>query len=218
MFNVTIIKLKDIIKIFFILVIIYCLSKFVLKSSVLKDSLNMSNIVHSNEFLTFGINCQSNVIKNISKAEIIEEKTEEIENGEKALSIESILKIGANIFNTKEQEIEPEVGQDNSIVEENVTNPVNEEINQVTTQVITENPIPENYNKEYSGIKIKNETSYDLTEEILNPDNLSINKNNIIIFHTHTCESYTQSEKYSYTPSRKLQNNRFELFCFESRR
>ena len=32
---------------------------------------------------------------------------------------------------------------------------------------------------------------------MLNPD-IEINNKNVIIFHTHTCESYTPSEKYDY--------------------
>ena len=66
------------------------------------------------------------------------------------------------------------------------------------TEVVTVNPLQERYDRDYNGVKIKNETEFELTDEILNPDGLSINKNNIIIFHTHTCESYTQSENYSF--------------------
>ena len=46
-------------------------------------------------------------------------------------------------------------------------------------------------------MKIKNETSFELTEEILSK-RIDVNKENITIFHTHTCESYTSSEKYQY--------------------
>lgn len=46
-------------------------------------------------------------------------------------------------------------------------------------------------------MKIKNETDNKLTKEILTP-NVTVNMKNILIFHTHTCESYTPSEKYSY--------------------
>ena len=70
--------------------------------------------------------------------------------------------------------------------------------------MVTPNPIKEVYNKEYNGIKIKNETDFELTDDILNCDNLSIDTNNVIIFHTHTCESYTQTEKYQYEESRKF--------------
>ena len=66
------------------------------------------------------------------------------------------------------------------------------------TEVVTVNPLQERYDRDYNGVKIKNETDFELTDDILNPEDLSINKNNIIIFHTHTCESYTQSENYSF--------------------
>ena len=67
--------------------------------------------------------------------------------------------------------------------------------------MITKNPIAESYTKKYREVKIKNETSFSLSDDDLNSDNIKINKSNIIIFHTHTCESYTQSEKYSYNPT-----------------
>ena len=37
-----------------------------------------------------------------------------------------------------------------------------------------------------------------MTEDILNP-NIKIDNKNILIFHTHSCESYTPSEKYQYS-------------------
>ena len=204
MFNVTIIKLRDVFKIIFILIIIYLLSKFIFKNVSIKKNINISTITSSNEFLTSGINNESNIIKNISKENVVkDEQTEDIEENETDLLLKNILKVGSNIFNVKELEID--IGQDDSVnQEENIVQPVQEEINPSNTEVITQNPLPENYNKEYEGIKIKNETSYELTDDMLNSDALNINSNNIIIFHTHTCESYTQSEKYTYEPSRKL--------------
>ena len=204
MFNVTIIKLRDVFKIIFILIIIYLLSKFIFKNVSIKKNIDISTITSSNEFLTSGINNESNIIKNISKENVVkDEQTEDIEENETDLLLKNILKVGSNIFNVKELEID--IGQDDSEnQEENIVQPVQEEISPSNTEVITQNPLPENYNKEYEGIKIKNETSYELTDDILNSDALNINSNNIIIFHTHTCESYTQSEKYTYEPSRKL--------------
>ncbi len=205
MFNVTIIRLRDIFKIIFLLIIIYLLSKFILKNVSIKKNMDISAITSSNEFLIAGINNESNIIKNISKANVTkEEQTEDVEENETDLSLKNILKVGSNLFNVKELEIE--VGQDNSINQEKNAIPPseNEEITPSNTKVITENPLPENYNKEYDGVKIKNETSYELTDDILNSDNLKLDNKNVIIFHTHTCESYTQSEKYTYTPTRKL--------------
>ena len=66
------------------------------------------------------------------------------------------------------------------------------------TEVVTPNPIAENANVQYGNVKIKNQTTYNLTEDILNPD-IKIDNKNILIFHTHSCESYTPSEKYQYT-------------------
>ena len=70
----------------------------------------------------------------------------------------------------------------------------------VKTEVITNNPIKETYNTEYGKVKIKNETDYTLTQEMLTPD-ITIENKNIILFHTHSCESYTSSEAYPYTPT-----------------
>ena len=65
------------------------------------------------------------------------------------------------------------------------------------TQIVTKNPISESFNNEINGVKIKNETSFDIPDDIMNTE-LDIDKNNILIFHTHTCESYTPSETYPY--------------------
>ncbi len=70
----------------------------------------------------------------------------------------------------------------------------------VSTQVI-DSGVTNTYTNEYNGVEIKNGTNYTLTDEMLNCNNLNINKSNIIIFHTHTCESYTQTENYSYEES-----------------
>lgn len=209
MFNVTVIRLKDIVRIIIIVITIYILSKFIFKNISIKDYLNQSINFNTNEFIKFGINTESNIIKNISKNEVkIEnEDTEEIEEDIKEFSIKSILQIGSNLFKAKE--LEKDLGQDGNIAQEEETNEQktannNEVTTDVSTQVVTTHPIAEKYNKEYNRVKIKNETSYELTDEILNPNNLDIRKDNITIFHTHTCESYTQTENYKYTPSRKL--------------
>lgn len=93
----------------------------------------------------------------------------------------------------------------NEVVSNLNENEDNSKNNQITlastnlaTEVVTPNPIPENSNNTYGKVKIKNQTTYTLTEDILKPD-IKIENKNIIIFHTHSCESYTPSEKYPYT-------------------
>lgn len=68
------------------------------------------------------------------------------------------------------------------------------------TQVITNEPLKDNSNTQYNKVKIKNETEYELTNEMLQPD-ISIENKNIVLFHTHSCESYTSSEAHQYTPT-----------------
>ena len=65
------------------------------------------------------------------------------------------------------------------------------------TEVLESNVSPR-YSQEYYGVKIRNETDYKLTNEVLDPTSLEINTNNIMIYQTHSCESYTASEKYQY--------------------
>lgn len=88
--------------------------------------------------------------------------------------------------------------------EQNVKTNINEEQQDAVEQAqigleteVIENNVPNKYTNEYNGVKVKNETEYELTEEILTP-NIEVNNKNIMIFHTHTCESYTPSEKYTY--------------------
>ena len=68
----------------------------------------------------------------------------------------------------------------------------------VKTEAVTENNITPRYTTAYQDVKINNQSDYELTEEMLVPDVEITNKKNILIYHTHTCESYTPSEGYEY--------------------
>ena len=210
MFNVTIIKLRDVAKIVIVLIAIYIFSKFVFKNISIKNYLDQSISINTNDFLTLGIDTESEIIKSLSKEENGEnsEKTEEVEEDLEEITLKSILQVGMVALGVEEKEssnkedsIEAAVNVGNS--NETVDTSNQEASTDVTTKVVTANPIAESYNREYgNGIKIKNETSYELTDDMLNPGNLEINTDNELIFHTHTCESYTQSENYTYEPSR----------------
>lgn len=65
---------------------------------------------------------------------------------------------------------------------------------------VLENNVPEKFTNTYKTVKIRNETKIKLTEEMLKP-NVNINMKNILIYHTHSSESYTKSEKYKYEAS-----------------
>lgn len=66
------------------------------------------------------------------------------------------------------------------------------------TKVISENNIEASFTDSSSDIQIKNQSKYNAAELIGNSDYNLKNKNKVIIYHTHTCESYTSSEKYNY--------------------
>lgn len=214
MFNVTVIRLKDIVKIIAIVVIIYILGNFVFKNIQFKNYFNQSINISTDKFIKTGLNTESSIFKYVlGDKEAEQEKTEEVEANLKNISTKTILNISSKIFETKEKEqtFGQEQKEENKENENTNTNSQEQKIVQtqdvntdVNSEVVTQNPIAEKYNKEYNGIKIKNETSYELTDDMLNPENLDIDKKDIIIFHTHTCESYTQTENYQYEPSRKL--------------
>ena len=191
MFNVTIINgKKSIIKIILLIGIIAVLFTVTQLVNQFKTSeilqINMSEKL---------IQCLSNEIPAMASATYKPEKTE-ISLAEKILNIEL-----AQIDTIKKEE-EPqlddiktdEIKEEKKQEQEPVTPTV---ATDVTTEIVTKNPITESFNSEINGVKIKNETSFEINESILNVE-LNINKSNILIFHTHTCESYTPTEQYNY--------------------
>lgn len=95
---------------------------------------------------------------------------------------------------TEEEKVTEEILQE---TEEEPPPEIVEVSRNVSTEIVTQNPISESYNIEINGVKIKNETSFEINNSILEIAQ-NINKENILIFHTHTCESYTPSEQYQY--------------------
>ncbi len=70
----------------------------------------------------------------------------------------------------------------------------------LTTEVI-ESIVPNSFTDDFEGTQIKNGTNLELTDDIYDTSTLDINKSDVIIFHTHTCESYTPTENYPYEES-----------------
>lgn len=122
----------------------------------------------------------------------IEKELMEMENQEEIIEFETKIDedVSKEIF-TEEiiqpEEIENEIKNDNFPIE--------------STSIIAENNKKDTYTDIYKSVKIKNESKYQLTEEIVTPDfNLS-NLKDIIIYHTHTCESYTPTDQNNYEAS-----------------
>lgn len=68
----------------------------------------------------------------------------------------------------------------------------------IETKVISENNIEASFTNSNSDIQVKNQSTYDINDLLGNTNYELKNKNKVIIYHTHTCESYTSSEKYNY--------------------
>ena len=195
MFNVTVINMKkSLLKIILLLVIIV----------IIFTMLRMIMRFQSSEILQIDIS--EEVVKCLSSEIPAMQSTyyrfnnnlrEESEEQEESIA-QKILRVElAQINNIKEIEnVNPNISN-NEKTEETTTNITEEVSTNETTEIVTNNPIKENYNIEINGVKIKNETSFEIDESILDTE-LNINKENIVIFHTHTCESYTPTEQFNY--------------------
>lgn len=216
MFNVAILKLKDLVKfligIFIILLTIFCIGK-ILET---KPNTNMHNIEKKLSFLSQSTMLQAldeviPSIKNINKEYrnvVKEDDVKEEKNVLKAMlrtQISSVRGLEEIEENTKIIAKEENKEKSEKTDQTNSQNTENKEENKIaeagiTTQVITKKPLADRSNAQYGKVKIKNETDYVLTEEMLKPD-ITIENKNVVIFHTHSCESYTASEKYPYNPT-----------------
>lgn len=202
MFNVTIINAKrSITKIVIIISIII----------ILVMVTQMINKFKTSEILQMNISdelisCLNNEIPAIANTNYKSNNTIKEDNEEDEETFAGkILNIELARVSQMEQVLGEQSKDDNTQIEvdntEKNTEDKNEDIQPVSTevgtQVVTQNPIKENCNVEINGVKIKNETSFEINNSVLDTT-LDISKENILIFHTHTCESYTPTEQYNY--------------------
>ena len=218
MFNVTVLKMKDIIRYFIgiigTILIIVIISKNFNKSSndkrkIVQEVKNGIESLSKNS-MTSCLDKTMPVIADVNQE--YNQVSKEDENIENSKILEEILKTqlssmeGLEKIEEKNMEV-ARAGDEEKEIQNNAQEARKPTVQQssvaetgVTTEVITNNPIKENFNVEYGKVKIKNQTDYELTQEILNP-NITIDNKNILIFHTHSCESYTSSQNFQYTPT-----------------
>lgn len=195
--NIAVIDIKDILKFIFKLVVVICLIY------ICMHFFNVGKKTGGEE-LKQGI---ENKIQKISDNTFLEcldtslslfsyKKTNE--NTFKILSSDKILAMGTGIFDKsilKSTDLtinEEELTIDDT---EELVNQIKELPKDVSTEAVEENNITAKYTTEYGSVKINNQSNYELTEEILKPDVDITNKKDILIYHTHTCESYTPSKR-----------------------
>ena len=201
MFNVTIINAKK---------SIIRISIFIATIVIVFLATKLVNTFKTSEILQINIsqelvNCLSYEIPAIESAYYQSNNSikEDGEEGTEETFVGKILSIELAKIQEVRQDDE-DLTKETQVVESNTPNTQNdgesislEVSTNVQTEIVTQNPITESYNVEINGVKIKNETSFEINNSILETST-DINKENILIFHTHTCESYTPSEQFSY--------------------
>lgn len=191
MVNVTILNKKDILKYGIKLgIVLVCLFIFIeiIKQSNQKEEIKLQGIL-SKDRLESCLEETIPIMKQVNgNMEDFGEKIEGINLLDYTVSkqLAMLNEIRPKENKTENQEIKEE--NNDIVVEQAKTG--------LETKVV-ENNVPTKFTNEYNGVKVRNETEYELTEEMLKP-NITVNKENILLFHTHTCESYTPSENFEY--------------------
>ncbi len=194
MINMAVLNLKDIvkylIKITLVIAIVIGMTKYfsIAKTGVAQKAEELEGLSYTM--------CLDMTIPGIASMNQ-KERTEEIQKS----PFETMLNLSLGMFQSlKDKSIAQNQPEDNEQENKENQNQIEEPLQKAKTGLETEvqkTNVPERYTSEYKGVKIRNETNYKLTQEILTP-NVTVNKENVLIFHTHTCESYTPSEKYQY--------------------
>lgn len=205
MINLAVINLRDILKFLKLFLIIVVSLIILLKTlaTIKIEKIGLSKIdfkaekIINDELILASYsneekNCDNaNVFKNILSEEFailteFEKELMEKENQEEVIEIVGVenVQINNEVIDKENKEV-----TDESILKN------------VSTKVLKENNKKDTFTNVYKNVKIKNESKYELTQEMLTPNYLMLNKKDLIIYHTHTCESYTPSEQNSYISS-----------------
>ena len=211
--NVTVIKLKDLLKYLvvmgIVLITISLTTRFFNKKEKIDININIQDVTQKVEE-----KLENKTMKYIySLIMPITNITEENnENMNKQNLNERILNINLGMIETTKIR----TNNNESNIEDNQTNVSNEETEQeneitnnekdsielaktdVNTQVVEENNITPSYTDTYQDIQIKNQSSNPVTEDLFAEQYEFKNTKEVLIYHTHTCESYTATEKYNY--------------------
>ena len=199
MINVKVLNLKDVlkylVKLTIVLTIIVAITRYfsnidIKKTTNISFNFNIDGI--RKKFIKIAMEDTMPIIQSNSKISSLDESfIEKILDRE--ITMAKNIKIKEIIENNNVNNNVNEEPEEVEIIEEAKTD--------VTTEVIEDNTVSMRYTNTYGSVLIKNESNKELTQEILTPDIQLSNKKDVLIFHTHTCESYTQSEGYNYEAS-----------------
>lgn len=217
MINLAVINVKDILKIlkkiiFVVLIGIFLVNFFgkiefnmeYFKSKVCFNNKAIDDNILISNYYNASSSKKESGLKKILVSELAlfssEEELMEKENQEEVLEFENISAQSNNENANKDNSNDNSIDINNISIAE-ASNNMNNVEPKANTQVIKENNKTDTYTNNYKSVKIKNESSYNLTEEMLLPNVDFQNKKDIVIYHTHTCESYTPTEANNYVAS-----------------
>lgn len=155
-------------------------------TEILESTISVSNYLNNNEAQKES-NLKAMLITELAAFSAKEEELMEIENQEENIGFEETIQDN----NQGNSDNETQVQEVSTTTTESV--PLTAE-----TTIIEENNKTDKYTNNYGSVKIKNESSYELTEEMITPNIDYTNKKDIVIYHSHTCESYTPTEWNTY--------------------
>ncbi|MBO5479044.1 MAG: stage II sporulation protein P [Clostridia bacterium] len=191
MINVTVINMRSLVK----YIIIACILVSIVW--VIKPILQKTKNIDNNKIsVNFGnvsfVSCIEKTLPNIKKNSEIQKIEEDVkQTTSRGSSLRRMLGIELGMIDKIIED-----GEEEEIVEN--TPKIEQASTEVTTSQIEENNITPKYNGEYGTVKVKNESDKEITADILTPNISLENNKDVIIFHTHTCESYTPTEKFNY--------------------
>ncbi len=193
MINLAVIEMKDIIKylvrITIIVAVVVALTRYFLEYRT--NLQNQTAKIQANSFLS----CFDTVIPSIKE---VNKKSEEELYHKTDDKLKMMLGVELGMMDNLKSKSDASENQKSQTqtAQENKKEELQEAKTGLKTKV-QESKVPQKFTTTYHTVKIKNETKIKLTKEILTP-NVKINTKNILIYHTHSCESYTPSEKYTY--------------------
>ena len=191
--NVAVINLKEIIKYFIkILVIIFLLYIWTKHFIPLKN--DVIQFISPNAKKTFLYECLNITVPELN----IEEK------GKTKVSAINLIKFEIAMLNmdAKKQPDDIQTEEEEKTEHTDISNTQSPQVEiskTAETEYVTDRNFVGSYTDIYNTTKIDNQSKYDFTQEMLTPDEEIDNKKNVLIYHTHTCESYTPCEIYNYT-------------------
>ncbi len=209
MINLAVISLKDILKFFRNIIIILLIIMIVFKVIGILKNINYVPM----EKLKENYFSKASYIGIIDKTIILSNCFDNTEFSlKKESGIKKVLMSELVILGTEEELMELENQEElaetnieeNNNTSSNINEVANNEIDTANISSILPTKVIESKNKTdrftdvYRSVKIKNESKYPLTEEMVTPNIDFTNKKDIIIYHTHTCESYTPTPENNY--------------------